>query len=70
MDVELKIAEVVWADAELKDLVDDRKQVIQRPNGLEGTGIGRAEDTARGGQDQRVFDDGCRHAAIIKSRRK
>ena len=67
VDVELEIAEVILTDAELKHLVDDRKQVIQRPNGLEGNGIGRAEDTARGGQDQCVFDDGDRHATIIKN---
>jgi hypothetical protein len=65
--VELEVAEVVWSDAESKDLLDDRKQVMQRPNGLEGDGIGVAEDTARRGQDERVFNDGHRHATIIKS---
>jgi hypothetical protein len=68
IEVGLEIAEVVLADAEVKNLVDHRKQVMQRPNGLERNGIRGAEDTTRGGQDQRVFDDGDRHATIIKNR--
>ena len=67
IDVELEIAEVVLTDAELKHLVDDRKQVIQRADGLEWNGIGRAEDAAGGSQDERIFDDGHRHATIIKN---
>src|SRR6266850_1254267 len=70
INVELEIAEVVLTDVELKHLVDHGKQVIQRPNGLKGNGIGRAEDTARGGRDQGVFDDGHRHATIIKNSRE
>src|SRR5207247_5491141 len=67
VDVELEVAEVVLTDAEMKNLVDHRKQVMQRPNGLERNGIGGTEDTTRGGQDQCVFDDGNRHATIIKN---
>ena len=60
VDVKLKVAEVVLIDAKLKNLVDHRQQVMQRPNGLERKGIGGAEDATRGGQDQCVFDDGDR----------
>jgi hypothetical protein len=70
VDVELEIAEVVLADAELKHLVDYRKQVIERPNGLEGNGIGSAEDTTGGSQDERVLDGCYRHATIIKNSRE
>ena len=67
VDVELKVAEVVLADAELKQFVDDRKQVMQRANGLEENGAGMAEDTTRSGQDQCVFDGRGRHATVIES---
>src|SRR5437870_1734870 len=66
VDVELKVAGVL-ADAELKQFVDDRKQVIQRANGLEENGAGMAEDTTRSGQDQCVFDGRGRHATVIES---
>jgi hypothetical protein len=67
IDVELKVTEVVLADAELKDFVNHWKQVMQRPDGLERNSVRRAEDPARGGQDQGVFDDSERYVAIIKS---
>ena len=35
IDVELEMAEIVLTDAELKHLVDHRKQVIQRADGLQ-----------------------------------
>ena len=44
--MELKIAEVFLADAELEHFVDDRKQVMERPDRLERNGVGRAEDAA------------------------
>ena len=68
MDVELEISEVVLTDVELKHFVNDREQVIQRANGLERNSIGRAEEAARGGQGQCVFDGCHRHATIIKNR--
>ena len=70
IDVEPEVAEVILADVELKNLVDDRQQVIQRPNRLERNSVGRAEETAGCGQDQGVFDGRDRDAAIIKHGRK
>lgn len=64
---ELEIVEVILADVESKDFVDDGQQIMQRPNRLEGNGVGRSEDTARCGQKQGVFDSKERDAAIIKS---
>ena len=68
--MELEIAEVILADVELKDLVDNRQQVIERPNRLERNGVGRSEDTARCGQEDGVFDGSERAAAIIKGGRE
>ena len=68
IDVELKVAEVILADAELEHFVDDRKQVMKRTDWLERNGVGRAEDAARGRQHERVFDGRQRNATIIKSR--
>ena len=70
IDVELEVTEVILADAELEYLVDDRQQVIERPNRLERNGVGRAEDAARCGQEQGVFDGSDGHAAIIKNSRE
>ena len=67
---ELEIAEVILADVESKHLVDDRLQVMERANRLEGDGVGRSEDAARCGQKQGVFDSNERDAAIVKSGRK
>jgi len=64
IDVELEMAEIVLTDAELKHLVDHRKQVIQRADGLQRNVIGRAEDAAGGSQDERVFDGCHRHATV------
>jgi hypothetical protein len=66
--VELKVAEVILADAELEHFVDDRKQVMKRTDGLERNGVGKAEDAARGCQHKRVFDGRHRDVTIIKSR--
>jgi hypothetical protein len=68
--VELKVAEVILADAELEHFVDDRKQVMKRPDGLERNGIGRAEDAARGCQHERILDGRHGNGTIIKSRRQ
>src|SRR5262245_52501712 len=67
IDAELKVTEVILADAELKYFVNDWKQVMQRPDRLERNNVRRAEDPARGGQDHGVFDDSERYAPIIKS---
>ena len=65
--MELEIAEVVLTDRQLKDLVDDRKQVIQRADGLQRNGVGSAEAAAGCGQQERIFDGGDGYAAIIES---
>ncbi len=43
IDAELKVAEVILADAEVEHCVDDRKQVMKRPDGLERNGVGKTE---------------------------
>ena len=53
--MELKIAEVILADAELKHFLDERKKVMKGADRLERNGVRRAEDAARGGQHERVF---------------
>ena len=46
VDVEAEVTEVVLADAELKDFVNDRKQIIERSDGLESNGVRSPEDPA------------------------
>ena len=70
IDVELEIAEVILADAELKDFVDDRQQVVERTDRLERDGVGRAKHAAGGRQHESVFDSCHRYAAIIKNSRE
>ena len=70
VDTKAEVAEIVLADVELADLVDNGNQVVERANGLEHSGVRMAEDTARGSQDEGVFHDQHGHAAIVKSRRK
>ena len=68
--MELEVAEVVLADAELKNFIDDGEQVMERSNRLKRDGIGRAKDSARGSQDESVFDCSDRYTAVVEGSRK
>ena len=70
VETKAEVTEIVLADVELADLVDNRDQVVERANGMEDRGIRMAEDTAGSSQDEGVFHDEHRHAAIVESRRK
>src|SRR5437879_10334122 len=70
INVELEVAEVLLTDSKLQHFVDDREQVIQRADGLQWNGIGRAEDAAGGSQDERIFDSCQRYSTSIKNSRE
>ena len=69
VDTKAEVTEIVLTDMEVADLVDNGNQVVERADGLK-RGIRPAEDAARGSQDEGVFHDEHRHAAIVKIRRK
>ena len=70
IETKAKITKIVLTDVEAADLVDNGNQVVERADGLKRGGIRPTEDAARGSQEERVFHDGGRHAAIVKIRRK
>ena len=70
VDTKAEVTEIVLTDMEVADLVDNGNQVVERADGLKRGGIRPTEDAARGSQEERVFHDDGRHAAIVKIRRK
>jgi hypothetical protein len=67
VDVELKITVEVWTDAGVEDFGDDREQVVERANGLEGRQAWRTDDATRGGQSESIFNDRQWDTAIIET---
>ena len=70
IDLELEIAVVVGSDVGSKDLIDHRRQVMERAHRLKSGCMRTTENAACGGQDQSVFDISERNAAIEESRRQ
>src|SRR5438552_1674402 len=70
VDTKAEVAEIVLADVELADLVDNGNQIVERSNGLKHGGVRSTEDTTRGRQKERVFDNDGRDATIIEIRRE
>lgn len=70
VDTKAEVAKIVLADVEVEDLIDNGDQVVERANGLKRGGVRMAEDAARSSQDEGVFHDEHRHAALVEIRRK
>jgi hypothetical protein len=60
------MVEVVLADGEAEDFLDDGQEVSQRTDGGEGWRFGWAKETAGRSENQRVFYGDQRDASLIK----
>jgi hypothetical protein len=60
------MAEVVWANLEMQDFFDHRREVSERADDPESRSIGGAPKTPRGGERQSVFYRSERHAALVQ----
>ena len=61
-----EIVEVVLADRQGEDFIDHRREVSQGANGGQGRRVVGAEETAGGGENERVFDGNQWHSSLVK----
>jgi hypothetical protein len=66
MEFVAEVLEVFWADFELQNFLDHRREVRQRSNRTERWRIGWSRRTPRRSEYQRILNDVYRHAAVIK----
>lgn len=66
VELRLEVPQIAWVGWIQADLVQERKDVVERADGVEGGGVPGAEGAPHGGEEERGVDLLERDAAIVE----